>query len=106
MFNSNGTLNRQKDRVYAKSRQDANENGGLLPTKKYPTMVMVRVGLAFNGNCKVIVLPANESINGDFYSKNVLPVVNRDGRKLIGDNFTFQQDGATCHTAHISMATI
>jgi len=67
---------------------------------------MVWVGLAFNGKCKVVVLPANESIEGDFYIKNVLPIVNRDGRKLIGENFTFQQDSATCHTADISMATI
>ncbi len=36
----------------------------------------------------------------------MLPIVNRDGRRLIGDNFTFQQDGVTCHTADTSMATI
>ena len=88
--------------MYARCKQEANENDG----KKYPKKLMVWVGLAFNGKCKVVVLPANESFNGDFYVKNVLPIVNRDGRRLIGDNFTFQQDGATCHTADISMATI
>ena len=36
----------------------------------------------------------------------VLPIVNRDGRKLIGDNFIFQQDGATPHTADITMEII
>ena len=76
------SLNRQNDRVYAKSRQEANENGGLLLTKNYPTKVMVWVGLAFNGKYKVVILLANESFNGDFYVKNVLPIVNRDGRKL------------------------
>ena len=106
MSNSNGSLNRQNERVYAKSRQEANENGGLLLKKNYPTKVMMWVGLAFNGKCKVVVLPSNESFNGDFYVKNVLPFVNRDGRKLTGDNFTFQQDGASFHTADISMATI
>jgi len=49
-------------------------------------------------------LTANESFNGDFYVKNVLPIVNRDGKRLIGDNFTFQQDGSICDMAYISMA--
>jgi hypothetical protein len=88
--------------VYARCKQEANENDG----KKYPKKLMVWVGLAFNGKCKIVVLTANESFNGDFYVKNVLPIVNRDGRRLIGDNLTFQQDGAICDMAYISMASM
>ena len=29
----------------------------------------------------------------------MLPIVSRDGRRLIGTNFIFQQDGASCHTS-------
>jgi transposase len=106
IFNEDGSLNRQNDRVYAKSRQEANQNGGLLPTKKYPKKVMVWVGLAYNGKCKIVVLPPKQTFTANFYVENVLPIVNREGRKLIGDNFTFQQDGATSHTAEITIETI
>ena len=106
MFNEDGSLNRQNDRVYAKSIQEANQNGGLLPTKKYPTKVMVWVGLAYNGKCEIVVWPARQPFTANFYTENLLPIVNRDVRKLIGDNFIFQQDGATAHTADITMENI
>jgi len=56
---------------------------------------MVWVGLVFNGKCKVVVLPANESFNGDFYVKNKI-----DWQQL------YLSTDVTCHTADISMATL
>jgi len=55
--------------VYSRSRQEVNKNGGLLPTKKNPTKVMVYVVLAFNGECKIVALPADESFYVNFHVK-------------------------------------
>ena len=41
-----------------------------------------------------------------FYIKNVLPIVKRDGNRLIGPDFTFQQDGAKPHTSGTTMEAI
>ncbi len=60
-FDTYGQLNRQNDRVYARSRQEANKNGGLRSTKKFPAKVMVWVGLTINGICEVVVLPAKSA---------------------------------------------
>jgi len=39
------------------------------------------------------------SFDADFYIENVLTIVKRDGSRLIGPDFTFQQDGAKPHTS-------
>ena len=46
-----------------------------------------------------MVLPPKTSFNSDFYIKKVLPIVNRDGTRLIGPKFIFQQNGASSHTS-------
>ena len=105
-FDQNGKLNHQNDQVYTKSRQEANENDGLFKTRKFPFKVIVWVGITNNGKCKCVVLPPKTTYDAKFYCENVLPIVQRDGTKLIGPDFTFQQDGATCHTAKVTMETI
>ena len=46
------------------------------------------------------------SFDADFYIENVLPILNRDGNRLIGSNFTYQQDGAKSHTSKAATETI
>ena len=43
------------------------------------------------------------SFNSGFYIKNVLPIIKRDGKRLIGPKFILQQDGATCHTSEVTI---
>ena len=45
MFTLNGGLNKQNDRVYALTREEANEIGGLHFEKIYPMFIMVWCGL-------------------------------------------------------------
>ena len=40
------------------------------------------------------------------YIKIVRKFVKKDARKLIGRRFTFQQDGAPCHTAKLTTAAL
>ena len=60
---------------------------------------MVWLGMTWNGFISLVVLPPKTSFDSDFYTKNVLPIVSRDGTILIRTNFIFQQDGASCHTS-------
>ena len=61
--------------------------------------------MSFNGLTKPVFLPPKMSFDSKFYIENVLPIVQRDGRKLLGD-FVYQQDGARCHTSTASCAAM
>ncbi|CAF4593467.1 unnamed protein product, partial [Rotaria magnacalcarata] len=41
-------------------------------------------------------------MNAQKYIKEVLPVALKSGKKMLGKNWTYQQDGATPHTHHLS----
>ena len=41
MFDANGQINRQNDRIYAASRDDANSDMGLVQMRKYRFKMMV-----------------------------------------------------------------
>ena len=67
---------------------------------------MVWYGLTYDGPTKPVFLPEKTSFNSNFYIKNVLPVAQRDGMKLIGKDFVYQQDGATSHTSQETISAI
>ena len=103
MFDANGKINRQNDRIYAASRNIANNDMVLHPMKKFPFKVMVWLGMTWNGFTNLVVLPPKTLFDSDFYTKNVLALVKRDDIKLIGSMFIFQQDGAKCHTSEVTI---
>lgn len=45
-------------------------------------------------------------LNSEAYIKLIKKYVKKDARQLIGRRFTFQQDGAPCHTAKVTSATL
>ena len=49
---------------------------------------MVWAGITFNGCTDIVILPQKMSFDADFYIENVLPIVNRDGNRLIGPNMS------------------
>ena len=55
------------------------------------------------GFTSLVVLPSKKSFDSDFYIKNVLRIVKRDGTRLIEPKFIFQQDGAKCHTSEVTI---
>ena len=57
----------------------------------------------FNTSCHST---AKTTFDSDFYVEKVLPIVKRDGIKLIEDNFILQQVGAKPHTSGQSMGAI
>ena len=67
---------------------------------------MVWAGITFNEVTDVVILPQKTSFDADFYIENVLPIVKRDGNRLIGPDFTFQQDLAKHRTSKVTTEAI
>lgn len=105
MFDADGQFNPKNDVIYADSRKSANLNGGLIRRKKYPSKVMVWCMVTWNGPSQALILPAGASFNSKFYASKVIPIIKQTCVELMGNDFIFQQDGATCHTAKISIET-
>ena len=59
--------------------------------------------MAWNGFTSLIVLPPKKLFDSDFYIKNVLPLVEKHGTRLIGPKFIFQKDGATFYTSEVTI---
>ena len=106
LYDQDDQCNRQKDCVYAESREAANEDFGTRPVHQFPFKVMVWAGITFNGVADIVILLQKMTSDADFYIENVLTVVKRDGNRLIGTNFTFQQDGAKPHTSKATTEAI
>ena len=97
MFDLDGVYNSQNDRVWAATRSQADDNGGKKQKRKFPQKVMVWLGACSKGLTPLVILDKG-TVNKDRYMAEVLPVALRYGQKVFGNDFTFQQDGATCHT--------
>ena len=98
-FDADGQMNSKNDIIYAENREHANSIGGLNPRTKFPFKVMIWCGITYNGVSEVVVLPSKKSFTADFYIEEIIPIIKRDGNRLIGDDFVFQQDGASSHTS-------
>ncbi|CAF0800872.1 unnamed protein product [Adineta steineri] len=102
-FNIDGLYNKQNDRVWAPSREEATANGGIYCKSKFPQGVMIWLGVCYNGVTRPVIIEKG-TIDHRRYIDEILPVAVQDGTKLMGCNFLFQQDGATPHTHHLTQA--
>ncbi|CAF4597826.1 unnamed protein product, partial [Didymodactylos carnosus] len=95
-FDIDGVYNRQNDRIYAPNREQADENGGIHRKTKFPQGVMVWLRVCYDGVTRPVII-GNGTINHQRYIDEILPVALEDGQKLMGNEFTFQQDGVPAH---------
>ena len=102
-FDIDGAYNRQNDRIYAPNRQQADEIGGVHQKRKFPQSVMVWLGVCFNGVTSPFIIEKG-TINHKIYIDKILSIALKDGQKLMGNEFIFQQDGAPAHQHHQTQA--
>ncbi|KAL4511889.1 hypothetical protein ABPG72_012734 [Tetrahymena utriculariae] len=100
-FDIDGVYNSQNDRIWALNREQADSNGGLKQKRKFPQRVMVWMGFCSRGLTPLVIIE-NGTINTKVYIENILPVARDYGNEQFGDDWIFQQDGASCHTSHDS----
>lgn len=104
-FNVDGVYNIQNDRIWAPNRRESDEQGGVHQKKKFPGGVMVWLGASAKGLTKLVIFDKG-TVNTDVYLDRVLPVAKKFGDQHLGDNWIYQQDGATCHTSGRSIKWI
>jgi hypothetical protein len=87
-FEIDEIYNRQNDRIFAPSREQADESGRIHRKTKFPQGVMIWLEVCYDGVTRPVII------------KDVLPIELKDVRRLIGNEFTFQQDSAPTHKDH------
>ncbi|CAF3372693.1 unnamed protein product [Rotaria socialis] len=89
---------RQNEKIYAATRNEADEKGAVHHKAKFPAGVMVWVEVCSQGITRPVIIE-NGTIDSDRYIADILPVALKDGTQMLGNEFIFQQDGAKPHTA-------
>ncbi len=105
-FGLDGIFNRRNDRVYASSRQEADEHGGIRPVSKFPKRIMVWLGASKNGLTTAIVFKPGETLTHSNYTEVALLHALSEGRRLLGDDFIYQQDNGRPHIHKDSLTWI
>lgn len=100
-FDIDGVYNVQNDRIWAPSRKEADERGGIHQKRKFPQSVMVWLGACSKGITPLVIFEQG-TVNHDRYIKEVLPVALKYANKVFGNDWTFQQDGASPHIHNLT----
>ncbi|XP_065665656.1 uncharacterized protein LOC136087078 [Hydra vulgaris] len=100
-FDLNGRYNAQNDRIWSTNRNEADKDGGIKQKQKFTQKVMVWLGACSKGVSPLVIL-AKDAVNHDWYIKKLLPVALKYGNEMFCDDCTFQQDGLTSHTHHLT----
>ena len=77
----------------APSREEADRKRGFHQTNKHPVKVMVWLGACAKALTTAVIFE-NETINVEVYINEVLPIALKCGNKMLGSNWTYQQDSA------------
>jgi inhibitor of nuclear factor kappa-B kinase subunit alpha len=101
LFDIDGVYNSQNDRVWAVNRAEADEQGGIKQTRKFPQKVMVWLGVCSKGVSPLVIFE-NGTVDHSRYIQEVLPVALEYGNKVFRNQLTFQQDGAKPHVHHLT----
>ena len=82
--------------VWVPSRPEASERGEVVEKRKFPQQVMVWLG-AYSKGISPLVIFDEGTVDHARYIQEVLPVALKYENKAFGNDWTFQQDGATPH---------
>jgi len=104
LFSVQQSHNHQNDRVIAKSLETISGNEGRVLRTQKPSSVMVWAGISERGKTPLVFVPQGVKVNKEHYIETILKGALLPWCKSVysGDSWTFQQDGATSHTAKIT----
>ncbi|CAF2115393.1 unnamed protein product [Rotaria magnacalcarata] len=87
--------------MWAVSREEADRKGDFHEKTKYPGKVMVWLGACTEG----LTTPAiseNRIMDAEVYINEVFPIALECGDRMLGSDWTYQQDGARPHTHRLT----
>lgn len=103
LFYANPPLNKQNNRVWSRGKKSQVAPSRLLAQRaKFGPRVMVSAGVCYEGKGRLHFIDEKAKVNSCYYVSEILPKLIEDCNNLLGDNFTFQQDGAPAHGAKIT----
>ena len=88
-FDIDGIYNKQDDRIYAATHEEADKKGGIHRKTQHPAQTMVWLGVCYQEVTRPVII-GNGSINTDRYIEEILPIALEDDKKLLGNDFIFQ----------------
>ena len=94
--------NHQNDRYYVPinaAKKDVNIARMIREKSAFPTQVMVSAAISKLGKTRIIFIPTGLRLNSASYQEEVLSKLITDMRRISGNDYIFQQDGAKCHTS-------
>ena len=100
-FDLDGVYNAQNDRIRTVSRKEADKQGGVHQQTKFPTKVLVWLGVCGEGLTPPVIIE-DETIDAERYIDEILPIALKSGNKMLGKDWTYQQDGARPYTHRLS----
>jgi hypothetical protein len=100
-FDLDGVYSRQNDRIWAVNREQANKKGVVQEKTKFPIKVMVWLGVC-GQELTVPVILGDGTMDAEIYINEVLPIALKSDNKILGNYWTYQQDGATTYIHHMS----
>ncbi|CAM4872860.1 unnamed protein product [Rotaria socialis] len=83
--------------LWAASREEADRKGGLHEKTKYPGKAMMWLGACAEGLTTPVILE-NGTMDVEVYINEVLPIALECGNRMLGSDWTYQQNGARPHT--------
>src|ERR1700722_3879393 len=95
--------NSQNERIWAVNRKEANDKGGIKKKRKFSQKVMVWLGVCSKGVSPLVILDQG-TLNHTQYIQKILPLALKYSEKVFGDDWTFQHDDTTPHTARETQA--
>ena len=104
VFTLNKRVNRQNDRVYGRqpttSKKEVSPNRIETSTRSHGARVMVGGCISAMGKTSLTFIDSTVRLNQVDYRQILEDHYFPEIRAISGNNWTFQQDGAPCHTAH------
>lgn len=106
-FSLRSPINSQNDRVYAPlgtKKREISPDRLLREHQHFTQKVMVSAGVSKMGKTRIVFIDQGAKVNAEYYCDSVLTNgLLPDMRRISGDNFVLQQDGARSHTARLTL---
>lgn len=103
LFSIEACFNRKNDLVIGRTSKDVPKNARVIARRQKPASVMVWAGVSKTWKSPLFFIPMGVKVNAQLYINDILvPMANAAKQHFKERVWTFQQDGATSHTANIT----
>ena len=100
-FDLNGMYDSQNDRMWPVSREEADKREASHEETSFSVMVMMWLGV-YGQELSVPVIFEDGSMDAQRYINEVLPIALESDNRMLGNDWTYQQNGTRHHIHHLS----